>query len=374
MMKQTIIFVALLIVFATAAFGQTTALVGSNVNTIGHKQDLEISVVPDQVYKISDGGRMPTESWMFFLVLNDKQGRAAPRPVESKAELIAGGRIVQTIIMPESMISKMRQRTFSVNPAAPVHSLTRAYARPEVFDIPYYFPQVPTAWNVDRVRVTWRLELADKSETTLVKEVPIGAYQQKSKLIFPISGPGIVTQGMWNNGGHSGFGNQFALDVNGLTSNYAAMLKDSEDLSAYATWGREVIAPADGQVVYARNDVPDNAPGVDPESVFPKLTEPMLAGAGNAVVISHGNLEYSVLMHMQKGSVRVSKGQSVKAGDVVGLIGSSGDSFGPHLHFQVQTGPELFRHSSVPVTFDNLRGVNLLRGNYFDAKQPHQNK
>jgi murein DD-endopeptidase MepM/ murein hydrolase activator NlpD len=98
----------------------------------------------------------------------------------------------------------------------------------------------------------------------------------------------------------------------------------------------------------------------------------MLAGAGNAVVLSHGNSEHSVLMHMQKGSVRVSKGQSVKAGDVVGLIGSSGDSFGPHLHFQVQTGPELFRHSSVPVTFENLKGVSLVRGRYFDARSPQQ--
>ena len=81
-----------------------------------------------------------------------------------------------------------------------------------------------------------------------------------------------------------------------------------------------------------------------------------------------------VLMHMQKGSVRVTSGQSVKAGDVVGLIGSSGDSFGPHLHFQVQTGPELFRYSSVPVNFENLKRVNLLRGSYFDAKSPLQSK
>lgn len=340
----------------------------------GQEPDLGISVVPDQVYKLGDGGKLPTESWMFFLVLTDKRGRVAPRIVESKSELIASGTVVQTVTLPESMISKMRQKTFTVNPAAASHSLTRAYARPEVFDVPYYFPQIFSAWKVDLVRVTWRLAFPDETEKTLVKEIPIATYQQKTKLIFPISGPGIVTQGMWNNGGHSGYGNQFALDVNGLTPNYAAMLKDSEDLDAYATWGREVIAPADGQVVYARNDVPDNAPGADPESVFSKLPEPMLAGAGNAVVISHGNSEYSVLMHMQKGSVRVSKGQSIKAGDVIGLIGSSGDSFGPHLHFQVQTGPELFRHSSVPVTFENLKGMSLVRGRYFEAKLSKQNK
>lgn len=338
------------------------------------ERDLDISLVPDQVYKLGDGGKLSTESWMFFLILTDKRGRPAPRMVESKADLIAGGTVVQTVTVPESMISRMRQRTFTVNPAAAVHSLTRAYARAEVFDIPYYFPQIPSAWNVDLVRVTWRLAFSDSTETTLVKEIPIITYQQKTKLIFPMLGPGIVTQGMFNNGGHSGYGNQFALDVNGLTPNYGAMLQSSEDLNAYATWGREVIAPADGEVVYSRNDVPDNAPGADPESVFSKLPEPMLAGAGNAVVISHGNSEYSVLMHLQKGSVRLSKGQRVKAGDVVGLIGSSGDSFGPHLHFQVQTGPELFRYSSVPVTFENLKGVSLVRGRYFAAKLPQHTK
>jgi murein DD-endopeptidase MepM/ murein hydrolase activator NlpD len=129
-----------------------------------------------------------------------------------------------------------------------------------------------------------------------------------------------------------------------------------------------VLAPADGVVVNARNDVPDNGPDVAPESVFSKLSDPIQASAGNSVVISHGNSEFSVMMHMQKGSVRVTKGQSVKRGDVIGLIGSSGDSFGPHLHFQVQTGPDLFRYPSVPVVFENLKGKPLARGVYFSPK------
>lgn len=374
-MKQSL-FIQLLSVWLVVGtlFCHASPLFGAISRSAASQQGLEITAVPDQVYKLGDGGKLSTESWMFFLVLTDKQDRPAPRLIESKAELIANNIVVQTIILPEAMTAKMRLKTFTVPPSAPAHSLTRAYARHETFDVPYFFPQVFTSWNVDRVRITWRLAFTDKTETTLVKEVPVAVYQQKTKLIFPIIGPGIITQGMWNNGGHSGYGNQFALDINGLTPNYAAMMRDSEDLNAYATWGREVIAPGDGKVVYMRNDVPDNPPGADPESIFSKLPEPMLAGAGNAIVISHGNSEFSVLMHMQKGSVRVTSGQSVKAGDVVGLIGSSGDSFGPHLHFQVQTGPELFRYSSVPVNFENLKRVNLLRGSYFDAKSPLQSK
>ena len=330
-------------------------------------QDIQLSVVPEQVYKLRDAGKFPTESFMFYLVVNDKQNRDATKVLESKAELMSAGNVVQTITMPESTASRFRLKSFTVAANAPSHSLRHAYAREELFDTPFFFPNILAALNVDRVRVTLRLAMPDKTETKVSTEVPVSTYEQKTKLIFPIRGPGIITQGMWNNGGHSGYANQFAIDLNSLTDNYAAMLKDSEDLDAYATWGREVVAPADGQVVYSRNDIPDNGPGANPEDVFGKLPEPLQATAGNAVVISHGNVEYSVLMHMQKGSVKVKKGQAVKRGDVIGLIGSSGDSFGPHLHYQLQAGPELFRHPSIPVVFDNLKNT-LSRGTYFDAK------
>ena len=331
-------------------------------------QDIRLAPVPDPVYKLADPGRQPIESWFFFLIVTDTAAREAITPIEAKLELKSGNTIVGTTVLPEKTLSAMRLTTFRITKETPAHSSRHRYTRDEIFDLRLEFPRVPVKWKVDRVRVALRLGLPDKTETELATEVPLVTYQQKTSLIFPLRGPAIVTQGMWNNGGHSGFSSQFALDVNALTANYAAMLKDSEDLDAYATWGREVLAPADGMVVYTRNDVPDNGPGVAPDTVFPKLPEPIEASAGNAVVISHGNSEYSVMMHMQKGSVRVIKGQTIKRGDVVGLIGSSGDSFGPHLHFQVQTGPELFKHPSVPVVFENLKGTSLSRGVYFRPK------
>lgn len=331
-------------------------------------QDIRLSTVPDPVYKIADVSKQPTESWMFHLVVNDAKQRETIMPLEVRADLRSGSTIVKTIVFPEQTLTAMRWTSFRVTKETPPLSLRRIYARDEIFDVRLEFPQIPIPLKVDNVRVSIKLELPDKTETEATIDVPVGAYQQKTAFTFPLRGPAIVTQGMWNNGGHSGYSSQYALDVNGLTANYAAMLKDSEDLNAYATWGREVLAPADGVIAYARNDVPDNGPGLAPESVFSKLDEPIQASAGNAVIISHGNSEYSVMMHMQKGSVRVTKGQSVKRGDIIGLIGSSGDSFGPHLHFQVQTGPELFKHSSVPVAFENLKGRSLARGVYFSPK------
>ncbi|GGV74188.1 peptidase [Streptomyces gelaticus] len=58
---------------------------------------------------------------------------------------------------------------------------------------------------------------------------------------------------------------------------------------------------------------------------------------GNQVVIKHADGRYSQYGHMS--SLSVSAGQSVGAGQQVGLSGSTGNSTGPHLHFEVRTGP-----------------------------------
>jgi murein DD-endopeptidase MepM/ murein hydrolase activator NlpD len=92
-----------------------------------------------------------------------------------------------------------------------------------------------------------------------------------------------------------------------------------------------------------------------------------MAFAGNCVIIDHGNSEYSVMMHMQPGSVTVDVGDRVVTGQVIGRLGNSGDAFGPHLHYQLQSGPRLFQDQSLPFRFHNV-DVLLSRGRYFDAK------
>ncbi|GJG87313.1 hypothetical protein tb265_24940 [Gemmatimonadetes bacterium T265] len=89
---------------------------------------------------------------------------------------------------------------------------------------------------------------------------------------------------------------------------------------------------------------------------------------GNCVIIDHGNAEYSVLAHMQNGSVQVKAGDRVAAGQVIGRLGNSGDPCGPHVHYQLQSGPQLFRDQSLPFRFQNIDPPKLSRGTYFDAK------
>jgi murein DD-endopeptidase MepM/ murein hydrolase activator NlpD len=265
------------------------------------------------------------------------------------------------------MLAKIKNMRYRIEPNTPLASPTRAFTLPEAFDVRFYLRQ-PQALAIDSAAV--RLLVADakgnRSEQTL--GIPIRYYQQKTALIVPFRGHGIVGQDYITSGGHGGYTNAFGIDLDGLDQNDGE-LSDANENASDAGWGREILAPAAGTVVYARNDVPTNPPpGEEPgDNWYRPLHDPVMAYGGNCVIIDHGNSEYSVLMHMQPGSVTVKVGDRVGAGQVVGRLGNSGDAFGPHLHYQLQSGPRLFQDQSLPFRFQNI-DAPLHRGEYFVAK------
>ncbi|MEG1244300.1 MAG: M23 family metallopeptidase, partial [Oscillospiraceae bacterium] len=59
---------------------------------------------------------------------------------------------------------------------------------------------------------------------------------------------------------------------------------------------------------------------------------------GNRVIIDHGNGMSTLYAHCLSGSLSVGVGQYVNAGDAIARVGSTGNSTGPHLHFEVRIG------------------------------------
>ena len=154
---------------------------------------------------------------------------------------------------------------------------------------------------------------------------------------------------------------RFAIDWYALDDQHRSWVGDPSKLSNYLTYGRPVIAAADGVVVAARNDVPEttSAPGPPP---VPPITETV----GNDVILRVAPGVFLLHGHMQPGSVRVRVGQRVKRGDVLGLIGSSGNSTTPHLHFQVLTRPTFFPADSTPFVFDRFELVGRITERIWD--------
>jgi hypothetical protein len=93
--------------------------------------------------------------------------------------------------------------------------------------------------------------------------------------------------------------------------------------------GVEVVAAAPGTVLRVRDGVPDRDYSEDRRAVDG-------IEAGNAVIIRHDDGLETMYAHMKKGSVRVRPGDKVKRGQVLGLVGLSGMTVFPHLHFGVR--------------------------------------
>jgi murein DD-endopeptidase MepM/ murein hydrolase activator NlpD len=77
---------------------------------------------------------------------------------------------------------------------------------------------------------------------------------------------------------------------------------------------------------------------------------------GNAIVIKHANGTYSQYAHLSKLNVKA--GQKVETGQKIGLSGSTGNSSGPHLHFEIRSTPD-YGSGKEPVEVMRSHGVTV---------------
>jgi murein DD-endopeptidase MepM/ murein hydrolase activator NlpD len=116
-----------------------------------------------------------------------------------------------------------------------------------------------------------------------------------------------------------------------------------------------VIAVADATVVTARDGLPDNVPGhntPEHQGFSPAVPITMGTVAGNTLTLDLGGGQFAYYCHMQTGSVRVKAGERVRQGQVIGMIGDSGDAREPHLHFEVTNSPKLLAGNGLPYLID----------------------
>jgi len=142
-----------------------------------------------------------------------------------------------------------------------------------------------------------------------------------------------------------------AVDVVLTHANGKEVNGSRDVLEDYACYGAPLIAPVMGEVVGLVSGLPDQEIGTT-NGKHP---------AGNHVVIKIDETHYAMLAHMKKDSAVVAIGDQVNIGDALGQCGNSGNTSGPHLHFQVQRYPDLFAEGgfTYPIKFD---GTSRIRG------------
>ena len=132
-------------------------------------------------------------------------------------------------------------------------------------------------------------------------------------------------------------------------------------LSDYYCWGQEVYSPCDGIVVVAEDGYAENEKTNLPADMsnayknahyFDPEKDDIQSVAGNYVIIKYSENVYAALCHLQTGSVQVSVGQMIKKGEVIGRVGHSGNSFAPHLHFQLMDSSDISVANGVPCAFE----------------------
>jgi hypothetical protein len=129
---------------------------------------------------------------------------------------------------------------------------------------------------------------------------------------------------------------RFAVDweqLNGEGKVYSGGEAQREKLENYTIFGKPALAVADATVESTTDGFPEQVPGKFPDSISLDQAD------GNSVILNLGHGHYALYAHLQPGSVKVKPGDKVRTGQVLGLVGNTGNSLAPHLHFQVMDGP-----------------------------------
>jgi murein DD-endopeptidase MepM/ murein hydrolase activator NlpD len=150
--------------------------------------------------------------------------------------------------------------------------------------------------------------------------------------------------------GHAYISQRFAIDWVQVYPDGKTYKGNPSDNKNYRAYGAEIHAVADGVVTQVGDGIPQNTPGA--KSLAVPITLETIGG--NHVIMEIGNGLFAFYAHMQPGSLRVKVGDKVTRGQVLGLLGNTGNSSEPHLHFQICTANSELGSEGLPYAFASL--------------------
>jgi murein DD-endopeptidase len=194
-----------------------------------------------------------------------------------------------------------------------------------------------------RHRLTIQVLAPPDSATQVLDGALTPVERQAVRIRPPLRGEWLAGNGPSNQSGHRrtalalngtvAIGQRFAIDFlqvddSGRTWRPGA---DTNNKSYYA-YGKDIISVGDGVVVETKDSIPENSPRSPVARAVPIN---LITVAGNHIVVDMGQGHYAFYAHVQPGSLRVRVGDRVRSGQVLALLGNSGNSTEPHLHFHI---------------------------------------
>ncbi len=164
------------------------------------------------------------------------------------------------------------------------------------------------------------------------------------RALIPVNGTAAIAQ-------------RFAIDYVKMDTNGRRFTGDSLKNESYYAHGTDAIAVADGIIAAVKDSIPENIPGPASRAV-PITLETV---GGNFVILDIGQGRYAFYAHLRPGSLRVRVGDRVRKGQVLGLVGNSGNSTEPHLHFHLMDGTSPLGSEGLPYAHERFDLVGMCR-------------
>ena len=146
----------------------------------------------------------------------------------------------------------------------------------------------------------------------------------------------LYEQGKFSSGGLAG--NLGSASAAGFIFPVAGLNRDSINNKNYPSYAGHTGVDVNRGVQEGVSQIVAVANGVVAQSVALKNANGTYRSYGEYVTIDHQNGLYTAYCHMYPNSRKVSTGQTVQQGQILGLLGTTGNSSGPHLHFEVRSG------------------------------------
>lgn len=204
-------------------------------------------------------------------------------------------------------------------------------------------------------------KVGDYPDEFVAECAPIPVRKDLVTIIPPLRGDNwLAANGPANSSGHrramipigggAHIAQRFAIDWLQMRESGQSFEGDRLDNKNYRCYGADALAAADGVVVAVKDGIPENVPGAASRAV-PITLETV---GGNHVILDLGGGHFAFYAHLQPGKIRVKMGDHVHRGQELGLVGNSGNSTEPHLHFHICDRNSPLASEGLPYAFTSF--------------------